>query len=320
MSPLHFKGRLCLFDVTISETLVASVPQLAALANDHFKRWVFQKEKGKQTGYVHYQFRGSLHKKVSEATIYKDVLPYFPGDWSVTSTEVHDSGNQFNYVMKTDTRLDGPWSDKDNVRPPPVLTRQLERFMTLNMYPWQTELASMVTMYNERRLSYIYDPHYNSGKSIMCEYLEYKGLAEEIPPFTLMEDIIQFVMSMPVSTCYLFDMPAAMKKERMHQMYSGLEMLKNGYLYEKRYHGKKRRIDRPNVICFANSLPQLDLMAPDRWTIWYITPRKELWPYDPAIHPETFPHPETHIITPPRPPRSDVVPDCLHHEVAQDVL
>lgn len=53
-------------------------------------------------------------------------------------------------------------------------------------------------------------------------------------------------------------------------------MLKNGHLYDKRYSGKKRRISRPIVIVFANNLPKLDLMAPDRWKTMYITPAKDL--------------------------------------------
>jgi len=76
-----------------------------------------------------------------------------------------------------------------------------------------------------------------------------------------------------------------MKKERMHQMYSGLEMLKNGFIYDKRYNGKKLRISRPTILVFGNSLPIKGLIAPDRWKIWYLTPGKCLRPYDEAQHP-----------------------------------
>lgn len=285
MAPLQYDGQICLFDVTIPHDKFEDYRDLAQILNQIAKKWVFQLEESDKTNYIHWQIRLSLHKKTTLSGLKRDVIPHLPGHWSVTSNTVHDSGNQFNYVMKVQTRLEGPWTDADVVREPAVMTAQLAHFLTLEKYPWQAKAEELASSYDERKLYYIYDPHYNSGKSTFCEYLEYKMIGEEIPPFTMMEDIMQFCMSQPVAKCYLFDMPAAMKKEKMHQMYSGLEMLKNGFLYDKRYNGKKKRITRPTVMCFANNLPQLTLMAPDRWKVYYITPEKDLVTYDPMLHP-----------------------------------
>lgn len=288
-----FQGQCCLFDVTIPGDKYDEYRSLAKVLNTIFKKWVFQKEQGEQTGYIHWQVRGSLHKKTTHFALLRDVIPELSGHWSVTSNSVHQSGNSFNYVMKVQTRIDGPWNDTEEVREPAVMTRQLEHFLTLTKYPWQVDCEQIASSYNERYLYYIYDPHYNSGKSTFCEYLEYLGIAEEIPPFTLMEDIMQFVMCQPKAKCYLFDMPAAMKKEKMHQMYAGLEMLKNGYLYDKRYNGKKQRISRPTVICFANNLPVQGIIAPDRWQTMYITPDKKLVKFDERKHPFKMPYQTT---------------------------
>ena len=88
-------------------------------------------------------------------------------------------------------------------------------------------------------------------------------------------------------------MPAALKKSYLAPLYTGLEMLKNGFLFDKRYNGRSKRISRPVVIVFTNSLPDKRVqMAPDRWQIWYITPQKTMVKYDPEIHPinpETLP-------------------------------
>ena len=290
--PIQFQGQCALFDVTVPGDNFDDYRELAQVLNTLAKKWVFQKEQGEETGYIHWQVRLSLHKKTSCGALLRDIVPQLPGHWSVTSNTTHDAGNVFNYCMKVQTRIDGPWDDRTEVREPATMTTQLAHFLTLEMYPWQTKAYELATSYDERKLIYIYDPHYNSGKSIFCEYLEYKEVGEEIPPFTLMEDIMQFVMCQFKSKCYMFDMPAAMKKEKMHQMYSGLEMLKNGFLYDKRYNGKKRRISRPMVLCFANNLPQLNLMAPDRWRVMYITPDKDLVDYDPCIHPFGCDHTE----------------------------
>ena len=102
--------------------------------------------------------------------------------------------------------MEGPWNDEDCPVPKVFRPSSSTTFT-------QTKMEEIVSEYNERKLIYVYDPHYNSGKSIFTEHLEYKGLAEEIPPFVLMEDIMQFVMCQPIAKCYIFDMPAAMKKE-----------------------------------------------------------------------------------------------------------
>jgi len=283
-----FKNRCCLFDITIPyEKYKEGIPThlvLSPILSNLFKQFCFQKEETPD-GYVHWQVRGSLHNKVNQSTFYRDIVPQCPGNWSLTSTGTHNAGNQFSYVMKADTRIEGPWSDKDCPRAPPEYTDQLRNFDKVTRYPWQDSLIQLAQTYNERHINYIYDPHYNSGKSIMCEWLEYHALGEEIPPTPLMEDIIQFVMCMPVAKCYLFDMPAALPKKFMQQMYAGLEMLKNGFLYDKRHHGTKKRISRPALILFANTLPIYGLMAPDRYITWYITPDKRLIRYDSTIHP-----------------------------------
>jgi len=279
-----YEGQIALFDCTVKQDEFTDYREVAEALRTIAKKWVFQLEQGEETGYRHWQLRLSLIKKTRFAAFAKEVMPILPGRWSPTSNTVHAAGNQFNYVLKEQTRIQGPWKDTDaDLRPPPVLTEQLKQFAKVDKYPWQNALVDIVNAYSERHLHYIYDPHYNSGKSIMCEYLEYNMLAEEIPPFTLMEDIMQFVMCQHTSKCYLFDMPAAMKKDKVHQLYSGLEMLKNGFLYDKRYNGKKRRISRPQVVVFANNLPNTDLMAPDRWQILYIQPDKTLVPWvDPS--------------------------------------
>lgn len=288
--PLTYDGQKKDFDITIpcevNSHIIPDYRALAELLNQVASNWVFQKEQGDQEDYVHWQVRLSLHKKVVVSTLYKEILPTIPGHWSLTANNTREKGNQFCYVMKVHTRIEGPWSDKDHIKPAPVMTDQLQRFMDLEPYPWQTDLKAIATSYHERHLHYIYDPHYNSGKSIAAEWLEYLELAEEIPGiFTLAEDVMQYAMSMPKARCYIFDMPAAMKKEKVSQLYSGLEMLKNGFLFDKRYAGRKMRISRPMVICFANNLPNLGLMAPDRWIIKYITPDKELVNFDSTIHP-----------------------------------
>ena len=236
------------------------------------KKWVFQLEKCPDTGRLHLQCRVSLIKKkrlneiISQCTI--------KGHWTITSDEVHE-GQNFNYVMKADSRVEGPWIDTEYVDPP-VLTRQLVAFETKTKYPWQEQILRWCEEEDDRSIKLIHDTIGNSGKSIMSEYLEYHGKAFEIPPLKDMEDIMQFCMSFKAQKVYLIDMPRAMKKDKLCGFYSGLESLKNGYVYDKRYAAKRRRFDRPQVIVFTNVMPEWSYMSKDRWEPWTMQPDHSL--------------------------------------------
>ena len=129
---------ICVWDATLKAD-VADVSAVRKSLTELSKKWVFQKEKG-ESGYEHYQIRLSLFKKLRKSDCY--ALFKDSADWwssvqlSPTSKKVADAvkkGGGFNYVMKLDSRLDGPWSDKDPV--PLVEPRQSREFTTL--LPWQ---------------------------------------------------------------------------------------------------------------------------------------------------------------------------------------
>lgn len=81
-------------------------------------------------------------------------------------------------------------------------------------------------------------------------------------------------MCKPPSRCYLIDMPRAMKKEKLYDFFSGIESLKNGYMYDKRYQFKDKWIDRPQIILFTNTDPDLRMFSVDRWDFWTIKDKK----------------------------------------------
>lgn len=262
------------WDMTVFEDhneVGLDVNWLAGQLTEWCKKWVFQLEECPETGKKHLQVRISLIKKKRRSEVVH--LP-FKGHWTPTCNNVHE-GQTFNYVMKADTRVDGPWSDKDWETPPP-LTRQLKSFMEQPFRPWQKQVENWCKETDDRSIKMIYDTQGNSGKSIMAEYLEYKKLAFELPPMRIMEDIMQFVFGFKEQKVYLIDMPRAMKKDKLGEFYAGLECLKNGVCYDKRYSAKKRRFDRPQIIVFTNVLPNWEFMSADRWEIWEMSPQYSL--------------------------------------------
>lgn len=274
-------GSLVGYDFVISmacssEDYRVIVPQVQQV----FKKWCFQGEQG-DTGYKHWQGRGWLWKKRPRTEVCREFGPMlWNAEFLITSSEVHLKNN-FNYVMKADGRISGPFRDTDAAfEPPPVLTRQLKTFIDVigelgtGMYPWQFHLLQLIEHPNDRLITCIVDESAgNNGKSIMSEYLEYLGIAFEIPPMMCMEDIMQCCMGIKQQKCYVVDMPRAMKKEKLAGFFAGCEALKNGTMYDKRYCFKKRRIDRPCLVVFTNSDPDRSLLSPDKWDVWYMRNR-----------------------------------------------
>lgn len=249
--------------------------QVVDECNKWFKKYTFQKEKGEE-GFLHWQIRGSLIKKRRVHELF--TVCFNKGHISPTSNTVHKK-NSFNYVMKADTRVDGPWTEEsEECTEPPVMTTQLAEFLQHEKYPWQKQIEEMCKVPDFRKINVIMDKDGNSGKSIMVEYLEYHRLGFEVPPFRQMEDIMQCCMCVKAQKCYFIDMPRGMKKDRLGDFYSGLESLKNGVAYDKRYSFKKRRFNRPNIFVFTNTEPVLSLLSADRWKVWDMSPEKELIP------------------------------------------
>ena len=232
------------------------------------KKWVFQLEEG-DSGYRHYQGRLSLIKKrrQSEKHILLKLLKEAPPNYIEPTNNVEFLTGDMFYVTKEDTRLAGPWRDDDEIK---YETRQLKEFLQFDMYEWQKQIIGMIDHWDGRKIDLIYDKPGCIGKSMISEYLEFNGLAEEIPPYRLMDDIFQWVCSRPIKKAYLVDMPKGMKKDKLGDLYSGLEVIKNGVAYDKRYTAKKIRFDRPRIFVFTNELPQFKLMSLDRWQVWEI--------------------------------------------------
>lgn len=262
------KGPIAMYDYTIPRDAY-TIDELKSRLNTLCSRWVFQLEKGKEEGYEHYQCRISFKKKIRYVTLKakkKAGTEPLTGHFSPTSNPTFLTGDNF-YVMKEDTRMQGPWKDTDIAK---VHTKQMDLFEKWELREYQKAIIKEAKIFDLRKINLIYDPTGCCGKSLLSEFMEYHDLAEEVPPFRMMDDIFQWVCTRPVRPCYIVDMPRGMKKDRLGDFYSGIEVIKNGVAYDKRYNAKKIRFDRPRIFIFTNTLPKFELMSKDRWEVWTI--------------------------------------------------
>ena len=227
------------FDITIPKAVYTDQNELALALKEWCKSFCFQLERGEETGYEHWQCRIRLIKKRRLNEVIEQIAPVIKGHWTATCKSVHKA-NAFNYVMKADSRIEGPWSEKDFANPP-KMTRQLRSFLNHPLRPWQRYLMDTCVIPDDRKIIFVHDAVGNTGKSIFAEFLEYKNIACELPPLRAFEDLMQFASGLDDQKCYLIDMPRALKKDKLSEFYSGIECLKNGILWDKRYSAKKTK-------------------------------------------------------------------------------
>lgn len=255
------KNAICTWDFTVGSEKIKE-DELKDLLKPLCKAWCFQLEKGNKTGYEHYQGRVSFKLKTRKGPI------LCPGiHWSPTSNENKD--NTF-YVMKDETRIDGPWSDQD---PEKYLPRQ---FRNIELYRWQKTILESAKLFDARKIDLIYDPKGESGKSTIASICEILHGGIDMPPLNDFKEIIALTCDICMERntrdpkIIFFDLPRALDKDHLNGLYSAIEQIKKGKLYDCRYKYKSWWIDSPRCWVFSNHLPDTTLLSADRWNIWTI--------------------------------------------------
>jgi len=262
------------FTLFLKEKGGFDISEIKKSLNGIAKKWGFQQEIGEKNGTEHLQGRMSLIKKAPInrliALCKKTALEGC--HFSATSNAGVDNKDIYYYSTKIDTRKEGtePYTDRDP--PAQEMTRQLKDFVKFKQYPWQEDIAKIASEYDPRSIYFILDKAGNNGKSIFCEWLSFIGACDEVPPMNSCEDINAYVCSNRKQgikrNCYIIDMPRGMKKDKIASFLSGIESIKNGGAYDKRYCATRERFDRPQIIVFTNHIPdEMDCLTADRWKI-----------------------------------------------------
>lgn len=276
---------VCCYDFTLKSSAVKNHDEIISWLTTYCKKWAFQKELS-EGGYEHYQGRFSLKVKKRLDTLV-ECFPWKAVHFSPTSTQ--NQGNMF-YVVKDETRIEGPWKDSDE--PPPYIPKQVTEIKS--WYPWQARIQDLARIWDTRTVHIIVDDGHhsgfvgNKGKSVLCTALGAARLAFQIPYCNDYKDILRMVLAgvrkfkerkTPLG-CFLIDMPKAINKEKVVQMFAAIETVKSGYAYDERYDFKCEYFDSPNIFVFTNEVPNPKHLSVDRWKIWAINRDMQLIPYE----------------------------------------
>lgn len=276
----------CVYDFTLKYEGVTRIDVELWLVK-HCKSWCFQREIG-EGGYEHYQGRISLRKAVRECqqvlvqpwvnhcrwkkTCNKNVknVHYICKDNGYYQGITHTDEDEETELVNKEASY-GPWTEDDFVAPVRI-PRQVREIKSLR--PWQLAIIAKCDVWDTRGIDMIYDPRGNIGKSVLVAYMRAHNLARKLPPVNDYKDVMRMCCDMPVSRCYMFDMPRAMKKDKLGSLYTAIEELKSGYCWDDRYKFKERFFDCPNIWVFANTLPDMSLLSADRWRLWQVVDHK----------------------------------------------
>lgn len=263
-------GRVFWFDFTCKEA-TNNREEIIEFLTEVGKKWAFQLEKGGETGYVHYQGRVALKvkteiKKMIELSREANMVDTF---WSYTSK---NGTRDFAYVTKEEGRVDGPWTHD---LPDGELSIHKE-MKTAELHPWQAKMIEVLKEKDSRTIHCIWDPIGGNGKSWFKDYLMWKKLARVIPPLDDMKDIMACAMAPGEKRdTFVFDMPRQIRHEEAHNMYTGIECLKDGRAFDTRYQYRELQFERPNILILTNTLPAVNLLSLDRWKLWFICPKSK---------------------------------------------
>jgi len=282
------RNAIAVYDFRASADGENSIPieSIRGMLKDIGKHWVFQKERS-DSGYLHWQGRVSLVKKRRPAELVKIWATMttcrMPQYFKPTTTN-ETFAKSFSYVMKSDTRVEGPWADTDvEVYVPRQYRGLLER-----MWPWQQTVWDSAKDFHDRRVNVIYCEHGSTGKSSLAALCALYGKGLIVPPIHDADKLVQSVHCMCADrkirdpSPVIIDMPRSMDQTKMGSIYAAIEQIKNGRLYDVRNHFAEWWIDSPAVWVFTNSRPKLSYLSENRWAVWQIE-NKILCKYTPLL-------------------------------------
>lgn len=251
----------CVYDITLFDEVAAS--DVREIFKGITKKYTFQKEKGEETGVMHYQCRISLTLKERKPAVVKKLQQLGLKKFHVTITSKANRDNDF-YVLKEDTRVDGPYTDINEVFIPWDIQEIKE------LLPWQQATVKMVSGRERRKVHVIFDPRGNNGKTILTRYMAIHNGAGSIPFCRDYKDLMRMAYQMRHCPIMLIDMPRSIPKDKLEETYAAIETVKGGYVFDERNKFKYEYINPPQIIVFTNIIPNLSLLSLDRWNIMTI--------------------------------------------------
>lgn len=216
--------------------------------------FVYQLEKGEESGILHYQGYVRFVGK-------KRPVQYF-GIKEMSFRKARFVKNLAAYCQKTDTRMAPPvfGGDVRPIRPLNVLAEE-------NLYPWQKEIVDEVKQVpDDRKILWVWEASGGVGKSTFTKFLVVKhhAIVSGGKTADMFNQILEEINQARPPEVVVIDVP---RNSLGFINYSAIEKVKDGLFYSGKYEGGMCVYNPPHVIIFANEAPAYDKMSADRWDV-----------------------------------------------------
>lgn len=222
---------------------IEEVYLLQWMLDNDIHKWIIAKETGLD-GYKHWQVRMNTRYKFDEL---KQAFP---------KAHIEEASDDYNYERK-----EGNYISSD------------DRAETLqsrfgNLRENQQRIIHNLGTQNDREIDVVIDPKGNTGKTFLARNLYNTGRGFYVPPtITDGKSIIQFVTSgYEGQFCIVVDIARSTKWN--NALYVAMETIKDGLVYDTRYHTTIRDIHGVKVLVTCNTKPNLSKLSADRWRLF----------------------------------------------------
>lgn len=210
------------------------------------REWVIGEETGLD-GYEHLQVVVHFKKGIKPEILKQNIGPF----GHVEPSHVHD----FEYAMKTGHYIKSWYDPLDEVK-------------NIDLWEWQKDVLELLEKQTDRQILCIVNKSGNVGKSIFSKYCEANKLMDVCPVVSEeFNDYTGYCFEFEAKG-YIFDIPRSESTKRRKTMWAGIEIIKNGLLFEKRYHPRKKWIKSPKILVMTNYWPPIDALSWDRWQLY----------------------------------------------------
>jgi len=279
--PTKPENACCVWEIRCNDDMYDGIEAFRAAWKGIVKKWVVQREEG-EGGYVHWQGRVSLIKKARKSelmTLLKGSERPIPNYLMQTVSKEHKEDSF--YQTKEATRIEGPWTSEDKVQ---YIPRQ---FRNIKFYPWQQTVYDSYKEFKDRQVDCIIDIGGCQGKSTIARLAMLQLQAIELPCHNDGIKLIQAACCQLTSrelrqpTHIFCDLPRSCVQDKLNGLYTAIEVIKIGPVYDERHTFKEWWYDSPRVWVFTNTPPNMSYLSADRWKLWQINQTSlELEPFE----------------------------------------
>lgn len=208
------------------------------------KKYIIAKEEG---------FGGYKHWQIRLQTSNKDFFKWCKRN--IPEAHVEEATDSWEYERKEGVY----WCSND--------TNEIRKLRFGEPNKKQKWVLKALKNQNNRQVLVWYDPLGNQGKTWLVGHLWEQGKACYVPPtLGTPKEIIQWVhSSYNDEGLIIIDIPRSWKWNEA--LYTAIETIKDGLVYDPRYSAKMKNIRGVKVLCMSNTMPRVSALSSDRWII-----------------------------------------------------